>query len=38
MDNYHPQVLEAIRATGKMETETENALIDALNELGKQFA
>ena len=38
MDNNHPQVLEAIRTTGKLETETENQLKAALNELVAQFA
>ena len=38
MDCNHPQVLEAIRATGKLETETENALKTALSELVSQFA
>ena len=37
MDNYHPDVLEAIRATGKLETDTENALKAALDELVAQF-
>jgi len=37
MDNLHPQVLEAIRATGKLETDTENALKAALEELVPQF-
>ena len=38
MDNYHPHVLEAIRSSGKLETETENGLKAALNELLNQFA
>ena len=38
MDNNHPQVLEAIRTTGKLETETENQLKTALNELVERFA
>ena len=38
MDNYHSQVLEAIRASGKLETETENQLKTALNELVQRFA
>ena len=38
MDNYHSQVLEAIRTTGKLETETENQLKTALNELIERFA
>ena len=37
MDNYHPDILEAIRATGKLETDTENALKAALDELVAQF-
>ena len=35
--NYYP-VLEAIRTTGKLETETENQLKSALNELVQRFA
>ena len=38
MDNYHSQVLEAIRTSGKLETETENQLKTALNELVQRFA
>ena len=38
MDNYHSQVLEAIRTSGKLETETENQLKVALNELVQRFA
>ena len=38
MDNYHSNVLEAIRTTGKLETETENNLKTALNELVERFA
>ena len=38
MDNYHSAVLEAIRTSGKLETETENALKAALSELVSQFA
>ena len=38
MDNYHAQVLEAIRTTGKLETETEEGLKKALDELVSQFA
>ena len=38
MDNYHASVLEAIRTTGKLETETENGLKTALNELVERFA
>ncbi|MGM9628708.1 MAG: F0F1 ATP synthase subunit alpha [Faecousia sp.] len=37
MDNYHASVLEAIRTTGKLETDTENALKAALDELVAQF-
>lgn len=37
MDNYHADVLETIRATGKLETETENSLKAALDELVAQF-
>ena len=38
MDNYHADVLEAIRTSGKLETETENNLKAALNELLNRFA
>ncbi len=38
MDNRYPQVLEAIRASGKLETDTENQLKAALDELLTQFA
>ena len=38
MENHHRDVLEAIRTTGKLETETENALKEALDELVAQFA
>ena len=38
MDNFHSGVLEAIRTTGKLETETENSLKAALSELVGQFA
>ena len=38
MDNYHANVLDAIRSSGKLETETENALKAALTELLNQFA
>ena len=38
MDNYHHDVLEAIRTSGKLETETENNLKTALNELVERFA
>ena len=37
MDNFHADVLTAIRQTGKLETETENALKAALSELVEQF-
>ena len=37
MDNYHADVLEAIRTTGKLETDTETALKAALDELVSQF-
>ena len=37
MENYHSQVLEAIRTSGKLETETENGLKAALDELVAQF-
>jgi len=37
MDNYHANVLEAIRTSGKLETETETALKAALDELVAQF-
>jgi len=38
MENYHMDVLEAIRSTGKLETETETKLKTALNELVGRFA
>ena len=38
MENNHREVLEAIRTSGKLETETENALKIALDELVAQFA
>ena len=38
MENFHPQVLEAIRTSGKLETETENGLKVALDELVAQFS
>ena len=38
MENYHAAVLEAIRVSGKLETETENGLKTALNELVERFA
>ena len=37
MENLHPDVLEAIRSTGKLETDTETALKKALDELVAQF-
>ena len=37
MDNYHADVLEAIRSSGKLETDTETALKAALDELVAQF-
>ena len=37
MNNHHTDVLEAIRSTGKLETETENALKAALDELVAEF-
>ena len=37
MNNHHADVLEAIRSTGKLETETENALKAALDELVAGF-
>ncbi|MGN1016504.1 MAG: F0F1 ATP synthase subunit alpha [Faecousia sp.] len=37
MDLRHSDVLEAIRSTGKLETETENSLKAALDELTAQF-
>ncbi|MGM9549344.1 MAG: F0F1 ATP synthase subunit alpha [Faecousia sp.] len=37
MDNHHGDVLEAIRSTGKLETDTENALKAALDELVAEF-
>ena len=38
MENRYPQVLEAIRGTGKLEPETEESLKTALSELVDQFA
>ncbi len=38
MENHHHAVLEAIRDTGKLETDTENALKAALDELVAQLA
>ena len=37
MNNHHADVHEAIRSTGKLETETENALKAALDELVAEF-
>ena len=37
MNNHHADVLEAIRSTGKLETETESALKAALDELVAEF-
>ena len=37
MNNHHADVLDAIRSTGKLETETENALKAALDELVAEF-
>ena len=37
MDNYHSDVLEAIRSTGKLESATEAGLKTALDELTAQF-
>ena len=37
MDNYHPEVLEAIRTTGKLEPATEEGIKTALTELLAQF-
>ena len=37
MNNHHADVLEAIRSIGKLETETENALKAALDELVAEF-
>ena len=38
MDNYHADVLEAIRTSGKLESETETALKAALDQLLARFA
>ena len=38
MNNFHADVLEAIRSSGKLESDTEAALKAALDELVKQFA
>ena len=37
MDNYHPEVLEAIRTTGKLDPATEEGIKAALTELLAQF-
>jgi len=37
MDNYHPEVLEAIRTSGKLEPATEEGIKAALTELLAQF-
>ena len=37
MNNYHPQILEAIRTSGKLEKDTEEGIKTALNELLAQF-
>ncbi len=38
MNNFHADILEAIRSTGKLEANTEAALKAALDELVKQFS
>jgi len=38
MENYHPEILEAIRTTGNLTTETDNQLRAALSELVARFA
>ena len=38
MENRYPQVLEAIRGTGKLEPETEQSLKQAISELVAKFA
>ena len=38
MENHHVDVLEAIRSTGKLESNTEAALRAALDELVSQFS
>ena len=38
MNNQYPQVLEAIRTTGKLESDTEEKLKSALDELLNRFA
>ena len=37
MDNRYSHVLEAIRTSGKLETDTENALKEALQALLAEF-
>ena len=37
MENAHPEVLTAIRSTGKLEADTEAALSDALKALLAEF-
>ena len=38
LENYHPQILEAIRTTGNLSTETDIQLRAALSELVSRFA
>ena len=38
MNNFHADILEAIRSSGKLESDTEAALKAALDELVKQFS
>ena len=38
MENYHPEILETIRSTGNLTTETDNQLRAALSELVARFA
>ena len=38
MENYHPEILEFIRSTGNLTTETDNQLRAALSELVARFA
>ena len=37
MDNHHPEALAAIRSTGKLEADTEEAIQAALGEVSGQF-
>ena len=37
MENYHPEILETIRTTGNLTTETDNQLRAALSELVSRF-